>query len=422
MTPGRPDTGPRGLARDGSARRGTSGPADALRTARPEARAGSQHPLAGTRRTHVAARAEDALDRRLAALLRHRGWTVRIEPYPGYGAPGWLRIMARTLLAAPVVPDRDLPGTGAVQAGAGVGSVPVTRQPALRGWRSFLTVPVAGAMVEVVVGDQVHRLQTDRGGYVDQVVTCDLPPGWHEVVLRTQDGVTAVAPVQVVDPAARIGLVSDVDDTVMVTHLPRPLLAAWNVLVRDENAREAVPGMAALYRRLVQSAPGAPVIYLSTGPWNAAPAIGRFLHRHRYPPGTMLLTDWGPTNTGWFRSGPAHKVTQLRRLFSEFPDVHWVLVGDDGQRDPQIYAGAASRLPQHVHAIALRELTPAEHLLASGDPTPPPGGRTARDDARREGVPMLRGPDGRVLAERLEAAGLLPDPHGVPGWAQGRRG
>lgn len=405
MSAHRPARGAPAPERDGAPRAGTD---DGLRTARPEARAGSQHPLAGAHRPHVAARLEDALDRRLARLLRYRGWTVRIEPYPGYGAPGWLRIMARTLLAAPAVPDRDLPGTGAVQAGAGAGAVPVTRQPAVRGWRSYLSVPVAGATIEVVVGDQVHRLQTDRGGYVDQVVACDLPAGWHEVTLRTQDGVTAVAPVQVVAPSARLGLVSDVDDTVMVTHLPRPLVAAWNVLVRDENAREAVPGMAELYRRLVATEPGAPVVYLSTGAWNAAPAIGRFLHRHRYPPGTMLLTDWGPTNTGWFRSGPAHKVAQLRRLFREFPDVRWVLVGDDGQRDPQVYAGAAGRLPAHVRAIALRELTPAEHLLASGEPTAPPGGRRAQRDAQHEGVPVVRGADGHALAQRLEAVGVLP--------------
>ena len=378
-----------------------------LRTARPEGRTGGQHPLAGSHRPHLAARVEDVVDRRLAAVLRTRGWTVRIEPYPGLGAPGWVRVLARAQLAAPTVPDHDLPGAGAVQAGAGAGAVPVTRQPAVRGWRSFFAVPVAGAMIEVVVGERVHRIRTDRGGYVDQVVACDLPPGWHEITLRTQDGATAVAPVQVVDPAVRLGLVSDVDDTVMVTHLPRPLIAAWNVLVRDENAREPVPGMAALYRRLVAAEPGAPVVYLSTGAWNAAPAIGRFLHRHRFPPGTMLLTDWGPTNTGWFRSGPAHKVAQLRRLFAEFPDVRWVLVGDDGQRDPEVYAGAAHHLPDHVRAIALRELTPAEHLLATGEPVPPPGGRHAQQDALGDGVPVLRGGDGRVLATRLEAAGLL---------------
>ena len=49
--------------------------------------------------------------------LRRRGWTVRIEPYAGYGATGWVRVLARTLLAAPQVRDDDLPGAGGTRAG-----------------------------------------------------------------------------------------------------------------------------------------------------------------------------------------------------------------------------------------------------------------------------------------------------------------
>ena len=90
----------------------------------------------------------------------------------------------------------------------------------------------------------------------------------------------------------------------MVTRLPRPFVAAWNVFVRHENAREAVPGMARLYAELRSGDQDVPVVYLSTGAWNAAPTLARFLRRHRYPAGPLLLTDWGPTNSGWFRSGP----------------------------------------------------------------------------------------------------------------------
>ena len=60
--------------------------------------------------------------------------------------------------------------------------------------------------------------------------------------------------------------------------------------------------------------PDAPVIYLSTGAWNTSPWLTRFLRRNGYPDGPMLLTDWGPTNTGWFRSGQDHKHAQLHRL------------------------------------------------------------------------------------------------------------
>ena len=375
-----------------------------LRTGRSQARAATTNPLgAATAHLHYAARLEDAVDRRIARTLRRRGWTVRVEPYPGYGTPHWVRVLARTVLAAPEVRDDELPGAGASQAG---GAWHGTQAHAVRGWRSFLTASVAGAQVEARIGSTVHRLVTDRGGYVDQVIAADLDPGWHTVELRTQHGSVTTAPVQVIDPAVRSGIVADVDDTVVVTRLPRPFIAAWNAFVRHENAREPVPGMAGLFARLLADEPRLPVLYVSTGAWNAAPAVGRFLRRHGFPPGTMLMTDWGPTNTGWFRSGPRHKVTQLHRLFTEFPEIRWVLLGDDGQHDPEIYAGAARHFPDHVRAILLRQLTFAEHVLSSGLPGPTPDSTSAERAARAEHVLVLQGPDGHALARASDRADL----------------
>ena len=351
-------------------------------------------------RPHVAARLESAIDRRVASRLRRRGWTVRVEAYASYGAPGWVRVMARALLAAPMVRKEDLPGAG------GNAQVGAKQAPAVRGWRSFATAQVSDVTLEVRVGERVHRVTTDRGGYVDVILTADLDPGWHEIAFATQDGATATAPVHVIGPDVRFGIVSDIDDTVMVTRLPRPLVAAWNVLMRHENAREPVPGMSSLYAELLDADARLPVVYLSTGAWNAAPTIGRFLRQYHYPAGPLLLTDWGPTNSGWFRSGPTHKITQLRRLMRELPQVQWVLVGDDGQRDPQIYAGAAQRHPSHVLAILVRQLTFSEHLLSHGVPAPTDESLRAELQARREGIPVIQGPDGPSLARQIRARGL----------------
>ena len=113
------------------------------------------------------------------------------------------------------------------------------------------------------------------------------------------------------------------------------------------------------------------MVYLSTGAWNAAPTIWAGSCAGTAIPPVPCCSPTGVRPTaGWFRSGPAHKVTQLRRLFTELPDVQWVLVGDDGQRDPQIYAGAAQRFPDHVRAILIRQLTFGEHVLAHGVPAP----------------------------------------------------
>lgn len=344
-----------------------------------------------TSRPHRAARVEDAVLARVNAVLRRRGWVPRVEPYTGYGAPGWVRVLGRAVLAAPDTSAREVAERDEESA-----------DRAVRGWRSFLSAQLGGAVVGVEVGDRRHEVRADRGGYVDAVVEADLAPGWHTVRL-VLGGQGVEAPVLVIDPRAGIGMVSDIDDTVMVTALPRPLLAAWNAFVLHENARRVVPGMAGLYRRWTAAHPDAPVLYLSTGAWNVAPALRRFLQRHGYPAGPLLLTDWGPTNTGWFRSGRAHKDAALRRLRREFPTLRWFLVGDDGQHDPEIYGDFAAEHPDGVDAVAIRQLSPTEQVLAHGTTEPLDRVRSKSDAAR-----TVTGPDGNALALAMIDTGMLP--------------
>ena len=195
---------------------------------------------------------------------------------------------------------------------------------------------------------------------------------------------------------------------VMSHEIRSPLTAIWNLLVLHEDARRPVPGMARLYEELSGLDPAMPVVYLSTNAWNVAPAIRRFLGHHRFPAGPLLLTDWGPTNTGWFRSGPEHKHRALERLAVELPHVRWILVGDDGQHDPQIYRTFARAHPEAVRAVVIRELSPGQHVFAHGAPAPVDAARAAGGTVTGTDVPEVRGPDGQTLARELRAAGVLP--------------
>lgn len=328
--------------------------------------------------------------RRLARALWRRGWVLTVQPYPGYGSSGWVRVLGRVLLVPPRAAARH----------ADVGQV---GHRAVRGWRTFVTVQVPGAKVDVHVDGATHRVVADRGGYVDAVLAADLAPGDREVTLAV-GGHRVATRVVVIGPEPGVALLSDIDDTVMVTALPRPLLAAWNAFVLHENARRPVDGMAGFYRRWHAAHPGSPTFYLSTGAWNVAPAVRRFLERHEYPAGPLLLTDWGPTNSGWFRSGPEHKLQTLRRLMHELPQLRWVLVGDDGQHDPQIYAEIAEEFGDRVIAVAVRELSPTEQLLAHGTPVPTKDGEVPQ---RPGGVLVASGADGNALALSFIDAGLL---------------
>jgi len=355
-------------------------------------------------RPHAAAVLEDAYNERKSGLLRSRGWSTRIVPLTGYGSESQLRVFARVIMTRGEQDDPEEP-THAARLRA--------VELETRGWRAFFTTPAIDEVVTIRINERITTARTDRGGFIDLTVRGHgLTPGWHRIFVGSPNAQTIDVPVLVIGNEVTHGIVSDIDDTVLSTSLPRPMIAAWNTFLRSEGARKAVPGMATMYRELLAEHPEAPVVYLSTGAWNTAPWLTRFLRRNGYPKGPMLLTDWGPTNTGWFRSGQDHKRAALHRLARELPGVEWLLVGDDGQHDPAIYGEFAEQRPEKVRAIAIRRLSATEQLLSHFTPL-------AQDElgpSRRKlaQVPICRASDGYGLQRLLRVAlGQLPVPSDV---------
>lgn len=342
---------------------------------------------------HVASRIEDQFLQFRARRAIDKGLDPVILPYNGYGYAsedgGWVRVLARVVMAKP----------GAFEGGKHKAKVV---EDGIRGFRNFTSAVLPFGKVTVIAAGQHFEVHADRGGVLDVKLAVDLPVGWNDIQLIARNGQSATAQVLVIDEKQRFGIISDVDDTVVVTALPRPLLAAWNSFVLSEHARVATPGMAVMMQRVLAEHPTSPTIYLSTGAWNVAQTLERFISRNLYPRGPLLLTDWGPTDRAWFRSGMQHKVDQLRRLAEEFPNIEWMLIGDDGQHDPTIYAEFARRYPEHVRTIVIRQLTPSEAVLAGGRST----------DLRRTtpGIRWTYEPDGSQILEQLSEYKLIrPD-------------
>src|SRR5215212_591287 len=302
---------------------------------------------------HRAARVSDTMREWREERARKDGQLATVVPYTGYGSTSWIRVLGRVLLTPDITERASTPNPEGI-----------------RGWRSFVSVPVDHAKVNVTIGEQRHVVTTDRSGLIDAVVPISLSPGWHTIGLQAENPGPAPtidrppneAEIYVVDSEARLGLVSDADDTVMVTASPRPLLAAWNV----------------------------------------APSLTRFLARNLYPAGPLLFTDWGPTETSWFRSGTDHKHKSLERLTEEFPNMKWLLIGDDGQHDEEIYGDFVTSHPDRVIAVCIRQLSPGQAMLAGS------AGKTHAAPSN-SAVPWLYGPDGSIFVEKLKELGVLVD-------------
>jgi phosphatidate phosphatase APP1 len=308
------------------------------------------------KRPFFAARIEKQINRQIGVTLRRFGWHDTVVAYTGYGNEERLRVLGRVILAP--------------KGGTGLATIREEVWGARRGWRNFVSIPAVNRAVQVSVGGQVTDALTDRNGYVDITVSRHgLHPGWHHVHISTGDCEPTEAPILIIGDDVRFGIISDIDDTIITSYLPRLMIAAYNSFILQENARVPVAGMSQMFSQILRKNPGAPLIYLSTGAWTTKPFLERFIGRHGYPSGPMLLTDWGPTHTGWFRSGPAHKRAALMGLARDFPNIQWLLIGDDGQHDPGIYAEFARKKPQNVAGIAIRELPSMEQVLAHGTTT-----------------------------------------------------
>jgi phosphatidate phosphatase APP1 len=379
--------------------------------------------MAGTSRRLVqfVVRAEDAVQAVVVVVLRTVGRRrPLIIPFVGHGTPALVRIRARVVLGRPAAAARTVPGPPAAEAAGAapaVGAAQATgaapsrrrRLGVLRASLSrFLTAELPRVPVTVHAPGGSATVLTDREGYVDAVV--DVPgidPGWHEVELSFGEAATASTKLLVVDPRARIGLVSDVDDTILETGLTRGLAFLRTTLLTEVGDRAPLPGAAALYQALVAPRePGgasSPVFYVSTSPWNLHEMLLQFVALRGFPLGPLLLTDWGPWRGGLFRvSSQEHKLTLIRGLLIEHPLLRLVLVGDGGQADPEIYATVAQESPDRIDAVYIRRTPSAEpRRLAELDDL------AARVTAC--GVPMLAVDGSTEIAAHAASLGLLDD-------------
>lgn len=310
-----------------------------------------------------------------------RGWRPEVTGFSGYGSTRRVRVLTRVLMTNP---NKTVHEPAPESLG----------EQAQRGWRQFFTIQVSSLPLTVKIGDITVETRTDDNGYLDILVdNHGLDAGWHAVEVLAEGAEPATARVLIVDASAKLGLISDIDDTIMVTWLPRALLAAWNSWIRHTDTRKPVPGMGQFYSELLKDDPAAPVFYLSTGAWNTFETLQGFISKHNLPDGPMLLTDWGPTPTGLFRSGQEHKKVQLRNLIIEYPEIQWILVGDDGQHDPLIYGEAVAEHPDRIAGVAIRELSPGEHVLSHGTT----GALATITTNGGQGVPVVHGKDGHEL-------------------------
>jgi len=246
---------------------------------------------------------------------------------------------------------------------------------------AFLFQRQAGRHVQFVLGGRVVAAgQSDRSGHfrvrveldaalVDAVATVSGPAdrriACSAALVDADDPVPAAAgTIQLVDEVG-LSVISDIDDTVKVTNVADRRELLRNTLVREF---AAVPGMARAYRAWQES--GAAFHYVSSSPWQLSRCLAAFLAAAGLPAGSLHLKLFrlkDSTPLGRLPSRKRSKRRAIEQIMDDFPGRRFVLVGDCGERDPEVYAAVARRRPGQVAAILIREVesrTPRGRLHA----------------------------------------------------------
>ncbi|MDQ3283428.1 MAG: DUF2183 domain-containing protein [Acidobacteriota bacterium] len=287
-----------------------------------------------------------ALERRLDSRRRTSvaGRTI-ISPYRGFGRGREMVVRGRVLVEKAI-------------------SAANAREPLWRSvvntYRRFDSDEIAGARVRATYRDAVvESVSNDEGFFTIRLETRELAEHalWHQVVLQLPDsGAEAIAHVVVPSEAARFAIISDIDDTVLVTNATS-LLGVARSVIRNAAMRMPFEGVADLYRALHRDVN--PLFYVSSSPWNLYELLDEFLRIHEIPYGPMLLQDWGiDESTFIVGSHDAHKLAQIQTLLDFYPELQFVLIGDSGQRDPEIYLRVIQSHPGRVLAAFIRDVTP----------------------------------------------------------------
>jgi len=329
-------------------------------------------------------------------VRRARGkGNVVIEPYRGYGTQSEVFLIGRVFRQ----PHSDPADTG-------------TFRSELRDiGRRVRRRSLSGVAVTARFYGTTEATTTDPDGYFrvhlrpESAPTHDIT--WHaiDLLLEGPERVEAQGQIYIPSPRARFVVISDIDDTVMHTGVANKLSMLWRLFVADAQSRVAFPGVAALYRALHDGASGIegnPMLYVSRAPWGIYSVLEEFFSQHGIPVGPVLfLREWGISwKSPLPRKAADHKQELIRNMLELYQELPFVLIGDSGQHDPEVYRQIVEEHPGRVLAVYIRNVSRDPRRIAEIE--------ELAATIAAAGSSLVLAADSLAMAEHAVGLGLVP--------------
>jgi phosphatidate phosphatase APP1 len=239
-------------------------------------------------------------------------------------------------------------------------------------YKRLSSVEIAGAKLKVKFSDTEHEFFSDEDGYFELPIKLKNPLPqeelWHHPLIELIESpypfvkpLHARAEVMTPPSTAKFGVISDIDDTVLTTHAQNLLKSAYMTFMNNAYSRLPFQGVSEFYHALQKGISGAeenPIFYVSSSPWNLYDLLVDFLEINKIPKGPLFLKDYGFTHNKLFtESHGVHKPKQIRNILNAYPHLNFILIGDSGQHDPEIYAEVIKEFPGRILASYIRDVS-----------------------------------------------------------------
>ena len=283
---------------------------------------------------------------------------IDVANYIGFGRPDYLYLTGR------VLHDRGIGRDERDQLWHNV----------VNNFKRFNSREIDDAKVEITWGKHTFERTTDSEGYFRVEHRCDPDEAphfadmlWQEATVRVVETplngkVDHLSHSDVILPReAEFGIISDIDDTILQTDVTSrfKLKTMMHTLLKNAGNRRAFDGVSDFYNAL-QGGPDAkgynPFFYVSNSPWNLYDLLLDFLHLNHLPRGPVLLRDFGLPADDIEQSYRTHKADMVEKILSTYPDMPFILLGDSGEHDTDIYLEAARNNPGRILCIYIRDV------------------------------------------------------------------
>jgi phosphatidate phosphatase APP1 len=280
-------------------------------------------------------------------------------------------------------------------------------------YKRLSSVEVAGARLKVKFSHTEHEFFSDEDGYFELSLRLNSPlPGeelWHHPLIELLESpfpftspVQARAEVMTPPSTARFGIISDIDDTVLTTHAQSLLKSVYLTFLNNVYSRLPFEGVGAFYEALQKGVSGAeenPIFYVSSSPWNLYDLLVDFFELNKIPKGPIFLKDYGFSHNKIIsESHHQHKPKHIRNILNAYPHLNFILIGDSGQHDPEIYAQVIKEFPDRILAVYIRDVSQDERDLEV---------KTISENLLQHKVEMVLASNSHTAAEHAASKGFI---------------